>query len=112
MRLLRVLELQHAAQVADGDELKPIAVKATAKVSRLLCSLCVDPSVGEMLRPHLFGLLALSGASYPPSGVHVAQAANQIIVAFAEHCLTRQLVWFIHDRKMVIHMTDDIKELC
>ncbi len=73
--------------------------------------LCTDPSVGEQLRPHLFGLLALSGASYPPSGVHVARADSVVIVALAEFCLTRQLVWFIHERKMVVHMTDDIKEL-
>jgi hypothetical protein len=72
----------------------------------------VDPSVGEQLRPHLFGLLALSGASYPTSGIHVAQAASNIIAAIAQHCLTRQLVWFIHDRKMIMHMTDDVKELC
>ena len=121
MRLLRVLELQHASQVlaasassgaAAPPSLEPVGAKATAKVSRLLCALCVDPSVGEQLRPHLFGLLALSGACYPPSGVHVAKAASEIIIAFAEHCLTRQLVWFIHDRKMVLHMTDDVKELC
>lgn len=112
MRLLRVLELQHAAQAGEGQELVPIAEKATSLVSRLLCSLCVDPSVGEIVRPHLFGLFALSGASYPSSGVHVAKAANEVIVALSERCLSRQLVWFIHDRKMVIHMTDDIKELC
>jgi len=117
MRLLRVLELQHAAASAasEGDGApppEPVSVIAASKVSRLLVALCVDPTVGEQIRPHLFGLLALSGASYPPSGVHVAQAASSVIKAFAENCLTRQLVWFIHDRKMVVHMTDDIKELC
>lgn len=112
MRLLRVLELQHAAQAGEGQELSPIAEKASSLVSQLLCSLCVDPSVGEIVRPHLFGLFALSGASYPSSGVHVAKAANEVIIALSERCLSRQLVWFIHDRKMVIHMTDDIKELC
>jgi Beige/BEACH domain/PH domain associated with Beige/BEACH len=112
MRLLRVLELQHAAQASEGQGLLPIAENATTLVSRLLCSLCVDPSVGEIFRPHLFGLFALSGASYPSSGVHVAKAANEVIIALSERCLSRQLVWFIHDRKMVIHMTDDIKELC
>ena len=78
----------------------------------MLCTLCTDPTVGEQLRPHLFGLLALSGASYPASGVHVAKAASEVIIAFAEHCLSQSLVWFLHDRKMIIHMTDDIKELC
>ena len=113
MRLLRVLELQHAANVPDGQEdIHPVAEVATGRVARLLCRLCSDPTVGEVLRPHLFGLLALSGASYPPSGVHVAKAAHSVIVAFSEHCLTRQLVWFVHDRKMVLHMTDDVKELC
>ncbi|KAG7347447.1 WD40 repeat-containing protein [Nitzschia inconspicua] len=120
LRLLRVLELQHASQTYQKNEaqgrselpIKPIASRATGKVSQLLCTLCTDPSVGEQLRPHLFGLLALSGASYPASGVHVAKAASQVIIAFSEHCLSTSLVWFLHDRKMIIHMTDDIKELC
>ena len=121
LRLLRVLELQHATQKHKENEartgtkpttIKPISSRATAKVSQLLCTLCTDQSVGEQLRPHLFGLLALSGASYPASGVHVAKAASQVIIAFAEHCLSQSLVSFLHDRKMIIHMTDDIKELC
>ena len=113
LRLIRVVELQNASQNEDGnsDEITPVALKATQKVTRLLCLLCKDSSVGEQLRPHLFGLLALSGASYPPSGVHVASASAEVISAVADHCLTRQLVWFIHDRKMILHMTDDIKEL-
>ena len=88
------------------------SVQATEKVSQLLCLLCKDQSVGEQLRPHLFGLLALSGASYPLSGVHVAKAASDVICAFSQHCLSNNLVWFLHDRKMIVHMTDDIKELC
>ena len=142
LRLLRVLELQHAAKMAqendtnDDDEnnndkdglddeqkndnnnqstsneiLEPIARRATNKVARLLTLLCKDAAVGEQLRPHLFGLLALSGASYPLSGIHVAHAASDVISALADGCLTRQLVWFIHERKMILHMTDDIKEL-
>lgn len=138
LRLLRVLELQHAnaqlqagataavngsaepdadaaAAAANGhrrvDEIQPVSAVATAKVARLLMLLCTDTSVGEQLRPHLFGLLALSGASYPPTGVHVARAASDVIGQFAARCLTRNLVWFIHDRKMMIHMTDDVREL-
>jgi hypothetical protein len=115
LRLLRVLELQHATELHEENEqakINPISSKASDKVSRLLCKLCQDSSVGEQLRPHLFGLLALSGASYPASGVHVAKAASQVIIAFSEHCLTTSLVYFLHDRKMIVHMTDDIKELC
>jgi hypothetical protein len=119
LRLLRVLELHNATQVLKGRkdksveiDIAPISSRAAEKVSLLLCFLCNDPAVGEQLRPHLFGLLALSGASYPASGVHVAKAASQVIIAFSEHCLTTSLVWFLHDRKMIIHMTDDIKELC
>lgn len=120
LRLLRVLELQHATQKQKEHEakgkthrqIKPISSRATGKVSQLLCTLCSDATVGEQLRPHLFGLLALSGASYPASGVHVARAASQVIISFSEKCLSQSLVWFLHDRKMIIHMTDDIKELC
>ena len=93
------------------DTIQPMSDIATQKVTRLLCILCTDIQVGEQLRPHLFGLFALSGASYPWSGRHVAQAASQVIVQFATHCYTRNIVWFIHDRKMMIHMTDDVKEL-
>ena len=88
-----------------------LSTQAAAKVSKLLCLLCSDPSVGEQLRPHLFGLLALSGASYPYSGVHIAAAASDVILAFSRNCLSASLVWFLHDRKMIVHMTDDIKEL-
>ena len=122
LRLVRVVELQNAggkdSKTTSNDDnnevdspVEPVALKATRKVTRLLCLLCKDTSVGEQLRPHLFGLLALSGASYPPTGVHVASAAKEVISALADYCLTRQLVWFIHDRKMILHMTDDIKEL-
>lgn len=122
LRLLRVLELQHAHRAAaiqqrsGGDpnqvETSPVSTTAASKVSKLLCLLCTDPSVGEQLRPHLFGLLALSGATYPPSGVHIATAASVVIIAFSESCLSSSLVWFLHDRKMIVHMTDDVKELC
>ena len=135
LRLLRVLELQHDHAVAkslsrqdvnateDDDNNSsnednqipppgPVSTRAAKKVSRLLSILCSDSSVGEQLRPHLFGLLALSGASYPKSGVHIANAASDVILAFSSHCLSASLVWFLHDRKMIVHMTDDIKELC
>lgn len=90
----------------------PVSCRVVLKVNTLLCLLCADPSVGEQLRPHLFGLLALSGASYPLSGVHIASAAGNVITAFSSNCLSSSLVWFLHDRKMIVHMTDDIKELC
>eukprot|EP00804_Cyclotella_cryptica_P023828 CCRYP_019474-RC/>CCRYP_019474-RC protein AED:0.00 eAED:0.00 QI:520/1/1/1/1/1/2/4116/2642 len=133
LRLLRVLELQHDHAVAKSLALHshsenndddtavaqiaplrpgPVSTRATKKVSRLLSLLCSDSSVGEQLRPHLFGLLALSGASYPLSGVHIANAASEVILAFSSNCLSASLVWFLHDRKMIVHMTDDIKELC
>jgi hypothetical protein len=94
-----------------SNTVQPMSYIATQKVTQLLCILCTDINVGEQLRPHLFGLFALSGASYPTSGIHVAQAASKVICQFATHCYTRNIVWFIHDRKMMIHMTDDVKEL-
>ena len=115
LRLLRVLELQHSTKELKenrGVQIKSISSRATGKVGLLLCTLCTDSSVGEQLRPHIFGLLALSGASYPLSGVHVAKAASQVIIAFSEHCLNGGLVAFLHERKMIIHMTEDIRELC
>jgi len=143
LRLLRVLELQVAAQ-ADIDAMNntatatlndtvddanisssiqqeqqpttipipPKSEKATEKVVKLFCLLCTDPGVGEQLRPHLFGLLALSGASYPLNGLHVARGASVVISKFSEECLTNSIVHFLHDRNMIVHMTDDVKELC
>jgi hypothetical protein len=132
LRLLRVLELQHVAsqqrrlkereKQSQGEEQndndddtfydEKVSKRAAEKVSKLLCLLCGDASVGEQLRPHLFGLLALSGASYPASGVHVSKAASEVICAYSEHCLSNSLVWYLHDKKMIVHMVDDIKELC
>jgi hypothetical protein len=107
LRLLRVLELQNAS--TNAMDATPLSITATNKVSRLLILLCkTDTAVGDQLRPHLFGLFALSGASYPQSGIHVAAAAAAVI---AQYPLTANTVWFIHDRKMLIHMTDDVKEL-
>lgn len=131
LRLLRVLELQQAKANSnsiekseeDGigvvdinknnnsTELTPSEI-ATKKVSELLSVMCTDPTVGEQLRPHLFGLLALSGASYPQSGIHVSKAASDVIISFSKYCLSESLVLFLHDRKMIVHMTEDIKELC
>ncbi len=125
LRLLRVLELQMAHSFAlstvmnseNSDdnqtrEVVPLSTNATKKVEKLLCKLCCEQSVGEQLRPHLFGLLALSGATYPLNAVHVAQTASNVIIAVAKDCLNHNLSFFLHDRQMVVHMTDDVKELC
>lgn len=123
MRLLRVLELQmaHSLAATHGEdendqnnlvEMKPSTTEATKKVEELLCKLCSDISVGEQLRPHLFGLLAMSGASYPPNAVHIAHSTSNVIVAIAQGCLSHNLAYFFHERKMIVHMTDDYKELC
>ena len=68
--------------------------------------------MGYQLRPYLFGLLAVLGASYPLSGVHVALASSSVIKVFFESYLLASLVWFFHNRKIIIHMTDNVKELC
>ena len=126
LRLLRVLELQMAHSFNLKNDTKsddengnispqsvvPVSTNATMKVETLLCKLCCEQSVGEQLRPHLFGLLALSGATYPLNAVHVAQTASNVIVAIAKDCLNHNLAFFLHDRQMVVHMTDDVKELC
>jgi hypothetical protein len=137
LRLLRVLELQHAntsdshstvgaAAVEGGagggggggtagagsSNSNSISSVSTEKVRKLFLHLFTDPVVAPQIRPHLFGLLALSGASYPQSGVHIAAAASDAITAFAENCLSNSVVWFLHEKRMIVHMTDDIKELC
>lgn len=120
MRLLRVLELKNGAVLqpsGDNDNAArepraAVSKEATKNVKHLLCLLCGDASVGEQLRPHLFGLLALCGARYPINAVHISEAASNIIVAFSKSCLGQSLIWFLHERKMIIHMIDDLKELC
>eukprot|EP00957_Ditylum_brightwellii_P020510 1545984-Ditylum_brightwellii.AAC.1 len=53
LRLLRVLQLQHAHSVStQQSDPGPVSTLATAKVAMLLCLLCSDPSVGEQLCPH------------------------------------------------------------
>jgi len=130
LRLLRVLELENAdseininfneasaSEPGSKDQYSAenfhlLSKDATAKVKNLLCLLCVDPIVGEQLRPHVFGLLKLSGASYPPNGVHIAKAASDVIILFAERCLSTTIVKFLHEHNMIVFMTEDIKELC
>ena len=121
LRLLRVLELQiahtyatqkrHNEIDATDSVATPVSISAAGNLVDLLCLLCTDPSVGEQLRPHFYGLLGLSGASYPPNGVHVARAASKVIVAISERSLNASLVWFLYENQMVIHMTNDVKDL-
>jgi hypothetical protein len=120
LRLLRVLELQDAHSYAllqrnaknSIKNTNSVSRSATDKVMQLLILLCKDIGVGDQLKPHLFGLLALPGASYPPNGMHIARAATEIIVAFSRFCLSPTLAIFLHERKVIMNMTDDVKELC
>jgi len=121
LRLLRVVELQsahlHKSNQRDGlvqlDEVvKPMSELATSKIEKLLCLLCTDDTVGEQLRPHLFGLFALSGTKYPTNGTHIANTSSNIIIQIARKCLSNSLVWFLHDKQMIMRMTDDARELC
>jgi len=118
MRLLRVLEMNNANEcknledsLTSKPEVKPVSKKAIQNVERLMILLCSDQSVGEQLRPHLFGLLALSGARYPINAIHIAKAASDVIVAFSRECLSSTLIRFLYERRMIVHMTDDVKEL-
>lgn len=119
LRLLRVLEMNNVndSKAVQNDslesksEIKPVSRKAIENVKRLMILLCSDQSVGEQLRPHLFGLLALSGARYPINAVHIAKAVSDIIVAFSRECLSSTLIRFLCERRMIVHMTDDVKEL-
>lgn len=117
LRLMRVIELEAAAGgpgVAADDENPepPLTGEATALIARVLGRLCQEGSVVEQLRHHLEGLLKLTTASYPPSGVHVQQAAVRVVEAMAGGALSSSLVWFIHDRQIVMQMADDLFELC
>ena len=67
--------------------------------------------MGEVLRPHLFGLFALPGASYPSSSTHIPLSASNVIKTISQNCLSRSLVFYLHDRRVVHHMVEDIKEL-
>lgn len=125
LRLMRVIELEAASEAAaEAAEaggspdaplpppLEPLTVEATARIARVLGRLCQEGAVVEQLRHHLEGLLKLSTASYPPSGVHVQRAAVGVVEAMAGGALSSSLVWFIHDRQIVMQMADDLFELC
>lgn len=111
MRLLRVLELKNSKEEKE-TEARPMSLEECNKVEKLLCFLCVNTEVREQLRLHLFGLLSLSSARYPSNAVHIAKAASHIIVMFAKGCFTPSICSFLHDRNMIKHMTEDVKELC
>ena len=55
--------------------------------------------------------MALPGAMYPPSGCHIPIAATSVVTSITHNCLSRSLVYFLHDRKIVLHMIEDIKDL-
>ena len=81
----------------------PISETAASNVSRLLC---LDASVGEQLRPHLFSLLALSGA--PIHAVEYKLCHTILLCQLSESIVSVVL----NDRKMMVHMTGDIKGFC
>ncbi len=119
LRLMRVIELENAApsaaeEEAAGTTTPPAALTmdATARIARLLVRLCQEGTVVEQLRHHLEGLFKLTTASYPPTGVHIQAAAYQVVEAISSRALSSSLVWFIHDRQIVMQMTDDMMELC
>lgn len=115
LRMLRIIEVQHACTLVTNPQqaqpAQPLSRIATSKVSKLLCILCTDEIVGEQLRPHLFHLLKLSTQSYPPCGVHIASEVSKVALSFAKNCLTPSLVWFMHERAMIVIMLEDLKEL-
>jgi hypothetical protein len=113
LRLMRVIELEAATGVGPAETPpEPLTVEATARIGRVLGRLCQEGPVVEQLRHHLEGLLKLTTASYPPSGVHVQRTAVGVVEAMAGGALSSSLVWFIHDRQIVMQMADDLFELC
>ena len=55
--------------------------------------------------------MALPGASYPPSGQHIPASAAKVISCVGQNCISRSLVCFLHDRKILSNMIDDVKDL-
>ena len=112
LRLLRVVEMTNPPP--DNQSHLPTK-NPTLRVSSLLSTLCLDSSVGECLRPHLFGLLSLTTApGYLNKGEHsshILQGAGDVVAAICKGCFNPQLVWFLHDRKIVKCMIEDVKEL-
>lgn len=39
-------------------------------------------------------------------------AACEVVEAISMHSLSSSLVWFIHDRQIVMQMADDMADLC
>jgi len=116
LRLMRVLELEDASPCSsspsDRGMTPPLTADATARIRRLLVRLCQEGAVAEQLRHPLEGLFKLSTAPYPPRGGHVQAAALEVIEAISSRALSSSLVWFIHDRQIVLHMVDDLMDLC
>jgi len=115
LRLLRLLEIQHASNslTTHGKTVSAgITTTATEKVRKLLLFLLTNPKVGNQLRSNLTGLLTLPCLSYPASGIHIASAASDAILELSYNCLSTPLISYIHDKRMIVIVTDDIKELC
>jgi len=103
LRLLRVLEMH-------SDSTEPVSARATRRVGRLLCRLVSKDAstVMPQLHVHLLGLFSLVGAVYPVRGLAVSKAAADVVLSMAEYVP----VQLLHQRKMIIIMMNDLKELC
>jgi hypothetical protein len=42
----------------------------------------------------------------------VANAASNVVVAFSKECFSTSIVRFLHERNLIVHILDDVKELC
>ncbi|GAB5029584.1 wd repeat and fyve domain-containing protein 3 [Nannochloropsis oceanica] len=113
LRLMRVIELENASPSSTtATAAAPLTVDATARIARLLVRLCQEGAVVEQLRQHLEGLFKLTTAPYPPTGGHVQAAAFQVAEAISSKALSSSLIWFIHDRQIVMKMVEDMFDLC
>ena len=106
LRLLRIMEVLHANNSSPSEtsstSSQPLTSLSAKRLCCLLQHLCLDPLVLDEMRPNLGKLFCFPLSTKP--GRHLQAEALPIIQSIASHALSWQLVWFLHDSRVIISM--------
>ena len=128
MRLLRMLEIKNTKLLSRcipssssssspssssfTEESRGKTFQASLAASKLLAHLCTRASTVEYLKPNLEKLLCYPISTLPVTGVHLQSHCATVVTSLCEGGLTADLVWFLHEVKVVKKMFNFLSELC
>lgn len=113
LRLLRIMEVVSASSssehAASSTPELGITILSCKRLCALLQHLCGDSQVLEEMRPHLTKLLCFPISNKP--GLHIQYESMSVVSSICKHGLSWQLIWFLHDNRVVQLMIHALVEI-